>query len=421
MNSNERADLPMPAGDEEITIAVQPEGLLVGGNPAAVATYLGRLRESTDQAMGITDIDTAALGQATGLLGGVTSVLGQSGKFVKLSPDSVKALKAGKKIPGSNGCYRMVTRAADGKFLKQLQWKPTAVNPQRLMAIEMMAVQFALTSAIAQVDKSVRRVEDKVDDVRVLAESTRAGDVFGNHTTTTRMVAYLEKHRSLPDAFWNSVAGLGPDLNKSVERLRHYVTGTLQSFEPNLPVQDRAARLRQAVTKGQLGNALSLLVVSEDSLYQWHRLLLARVAATEPEHLPQVIQEARDLLAHQLDEDARLYRNAHRILDSFAKADDIHGWRFRSVRSLAHDREKLREDLDAFAHARIDQVDSWEDFKIPGVSNVVSARAKQAKLTASHALAAAGGRLIRMSDYLADTSRKEEPVRKDQPPTEASP
>jgi len=229
----------LAARDGEVVIAVQPEGVLVGGNAAGVAA-------------------------------GVGSVFGQSGKFVQLTTESVKALKAGKTIPGSQpGVFRMMIRGADGKFLKQLQWKPTAVNPQRFMAVQMIAVQIALTSTVAQVEDSIKRVEGKVEAVLQLAEATRAGDVLGNHATVDRMVSYLEKHGSLPEAFFDSISGLGPSVSVTVEQLRNHVERTLATFTPGAPVRQRADVLHKAIQDTQLGDTLSLLVVAEEALYKW--------------------------------------------------------------------------------------------------------------------------------------------------------
>ncbi|MBX7435454.1 hypothetical protein JDV09_25660 [Mycobacterium sp. Y57] len=342
-------------------------------------------------------------------------MMGQSAKFVQLHPDSVKALTVGKRIPGSDGFYRMMTRGTDGKFLQQLQWKSTAVNPQRLMALQMVAVQIALTTAIAQVDESVRRVEGKVDELLRLAEADRAGDVLGNHTTISRALAYLEKNGPLPDAIWDSIAALGPALNVTVEQLRNYVTRTLQSFNSDFPVKERAALLRRAAEESQLGDTLDLLIVTEESLYRWQRILLARVEDNEPEHLPQVIQEARELLAHQLVEDGKLYQRAKQVLDTVSKPDAKEGFRIRAIHELGQHRTKLRGDLDHFAQARHQQVLGWEEFTDPRIRDAASARVQAVKHNAGRALAAAGGGLIRISDYLTEKPAEKEAETLDEP------
>jgi hypothetical protein len=284
------------------------------------------------------------------------------------------------------------------------------------MSVQMVAVQLALKSAIVEVENSVRRVEGKVEQVLQLAHADRAGNVLGTNTIVARKVSYLEKHGSLPNADWDAVAGLGPALNVTVEQLRNHVTLVLESLDPKLPVQDRADKLQAAVDDSLIGETLSLLVVAEESLYKWQRLRLARVEASQPDHLPQVIQDARELLTYQLAEDAKLYQLAHRVIDDVAKTNKIDGFRFNAVRGLTRDRDRLKVDLDAFARARRHQVDVWTAMEAPSVRDAVDAAVDLARPAARKALAAAGQGLMNLSDLLGERAGEKEPVEKKQPP-----
>lgn len=144
--------------------------------------------------------------------------------------------------------------------------------------------------------------------------------MLGNNLTLSRMVESLERCGSLPDAYWDSVAVLGPALNVTVEQLRNHVGRILASFDDELPVQQRAEKLRNALNDNRLNDTLSLLVIAEDSLHKWQRRSLARVASTQPEHLLRAIDEARELVDHHLQEDVAIYRNAKEVLDRFGKS-----------------------------------------------------------------------------------------------------
>lgn len=413
--SDDVDNLPVPAADGEVVVVVQPEGALVGGDPEAVESYLTRLRESAGHAVQVADISKSSLGNATALLAGVTTMLGQAGKFVQLHPDSIKAIRKDKLMPGTDGFFRMTTLGADDKFVQQLQWRPTAMGPQTLMSAQMVAVQLALKSAIAEVEDAVRRVEGKVEQVLHLAKAERAGDVMGTNIIVNRKVTYLEKHGSLPDADWDAVAGLGPALNITIEQLRSHVTRVLDSLAPGLPVQERADKLQAVVDDSLIGETLSLLVVAEESLYKWQRVRLARIETTQPDHLPHAIEDARELLMHHLGEDAKLYQRAHEVIDAVAKTDAIDGFRFMSVKQLAQDREKLQADLDAFARARRHQLDVWTALEVPGIRDAAEAGVKLAKKSARRALAAAGQGLINVSDLLAERAGDKEPVVQNHP------
>jgi hypothetical protein len=398
----------------EVVVALQPEGLLVGGDPEAIEPYLNRIREIAGQTIRVAGIDRSSLANSTGVLTSAASFLGQSGKFVQLHPDSLQAIKQGNLIPGTDGFYRMMTRGADNKFLHQLQWKPTAVNSAQLMSAQMIAVQLALKTAVAEVEEAVRRVEGKVDQVLKLAQAHRTGDVIGNYTTISRLVAYLESHGAVPDALWDSVATLGPALNSTVEQLRNHADRTLAALDPNEPVQERARTLGEAVTAGMLSETFNLLIVAEESLFRWQRVLLARVAATQPEHFGKVIEDSRQLLAQQLAADGGLYGRAKAAIETFGTPKAIDGFRFLSVRELTKYRNQIQQDLDDFASARRHQIQRWEPLAPPSIREAADATVEIARKSASQALTAAGEGLIKLSDMLTE-QRKKDAVEKDRP------
>ena len=105
------------------------------------------------------------------------------------------------------------------------------------------------------------------------------------------MVDSLEKYGSLPDAYWDSVAVLGPALNVTVEQLRNHVRRILASFDRTLPMSQRAEKLRNAINDNRFGDTLSLLVIAEEGLHKWQRLNLARIESTQPEQLLRAIEE----------------------------------------------------------------------------------------------------------------------------------
>ncbi|ETW22469.1 hypothetical protein [Mycobacterium gastri] len=409
MSDESPDNLPMAVESDEVEVSVQPGGLLVAGDSEAVEAYLSRLRTVAGKTMRVAGITKSSVTNAAGLLAGMAGILADSGKFVQLHPDSVNALRVGNWIPGTDGYFRMMTRGGDGMFLQQLQWAPTQIAPPQMLAVQLIATQMALRTAIADVEKAVRRVEGKVESVLNIAQATRAGDVLGNHLSIRRATDFLDTHGELPDADWDALAGLGPALNVTIEQLRNHVSRILDSFDSDLPVQDRAAKLCAAVDQKQLGETLSLLVVAEDSLYRWQLLRLARVGQKEPQHRQRVLDDLNELISHQLAEDGKLYREAKRLLDDFAKPAAIEGFRFRKVRELAKHRSHLRDELDQFAQARRHQIEEWSNVETPSVLDAAEAVIDAVADSALKAVGAAGQRLIRIGEYLTDKAQAEKP------------
>lgn len=394
---------------DEIVVSFQDETLLLGGDPAAVESYLARLRATAGHAMRVAGIDSGSLANAASRLAGLTSLLADSGKYVQLHRDNLNALKDGNLIPFSDGFFRMTTNADASELLTPLQWRPAGLGPEAIVSAQMIAVQMALTSAVAQVEDAVRRVEDKVESVLEVARAQRAGDVLGTSLTISRMVDSLEKYGSLPDAYWDSVAVLGPALNVTVEQLRNHVRRILASFDHTLAVQQRTEKLRNAINDNLLGDTLSLLVIAEGALHKWQRLNLARIESTQPEQLLRAIDEARELVDRHLREDVDIYEDAKEILDRFAKPATLDGFRFLSVRELAKYRCAVRDELDSFAKARHHQVATWEDFHIPSVLDAAFATIGAAATTTTRALAVVGRGLASLGAQLAEPFRGKHP------------
>lgn len=412
MSTSETSELWTDTDTDEVVLSLHGDTLLLGGGPAAVESYVARLRAAAGHALRVTGIDSGSLTNAASRL---TSLLADSGKYVQLHRDNLTALKEASLIPFGDGFFRVTTGTDAGELLAPLRWRPAGFGPEAMASAQMIAVQIALTSAVAQVEDAVRRVEDKVETVLEVARAQRAGDVLGNSLTISRMVDSLEKYGSLPDAYWDSVAALGPALNVTVEQLRNHVGRVLASLDHTWAVQKRAEKLRNALNDNRLGDTLSLLVIAEGALHQWQRLNLTRIESTQPEQLLRAVDEARELIERHLREDVQIYGNAKEILDRFAKPATLDGFRFFSVRELAKHRGAMRDELDNFAKARHHQVETWEAFHVPSVLDATVATIGAAAFTTNRALAGVGRGLVSLGAQLAVPFRgnptDEEPAR----------
>lgn len=329
---------------------------------------------------------------------------------MQLHPSSIEAVREGHLIPGTDGFFRMMTRGADNKFLHQLQWKPADVSPTQLMSVQMIAVQLALKAAVGKITDAIQRVEGKVDELLRLAHASRSGDVLADRIALDRMVHYLETHGVLTDADWDSIASTGPALNRTVERLRQHAQRTLKAFDADLTLRARAGLIQQAVADNRLGGTLNLLVVAEESLYKWQRLRIARVEATQPEHLQTVLDDARELLARQMTEDGELYQRAREVLENISRTETTDGFWFWAVDGLKRDLPTLREDLDRFAHARRAQASDWDDLYAPSLADAASYALGKAADGASKALNAAGSGISRVSSFVSGKWQSRAPV-----------
>lgn len=378
-------DIALPFGESgdpstELAVSVEPEGVLVAGDRSLVGEYLERVKDLAGDATEVIGLNRSSIANGGAVGAGVLSVAMQHGQFVRLSPDSLAKLREFNVLPGTAGYNRMTVVDSANKFRGQLQWQNVALGPSQALSLQMIAVQVALKSAIASVEAAVERVEGTVEQVLTIAEASRAGDVVGHHAALARLVADLDETGALPTADWDSVAGLGPALEVGVERLREHLKRTLKGFDTDKPIQDRAAYLQRAVENNRLGESLMLLVIAEESLYLWQRLRIARVAATEPNHLSTVTESARRMLAEHLERDGQLLVHARAELASYAAVKPLEILRWMSSSSVKRDMATLREDLDSFAVARRSQVTGWVEHEDPRISDALDELGDRAKV-----------------------------------------
>lgn len=63
------------------------------------------------------------------------------------------------------------------------------------------------------------------------------------------------------------------------------------------------------------------------------------VAATQRNHLHQVIENSRELMEVELEQDAKVYHRAVAAVDAAARRDDIDGFQFWTLQKLNKDRD----------------------------------------------------------------------------------
>ncbi len=383
----------VPASDEpgtDVALCVEPEGLLVCGDPSAVARYVTELRGLVSDAIETADVSPVVAAHAGAIAAAGVAMSSHAGEFVRLSSKTVEALKTARALPVGNGFFRGTLVDSAGKFSHQMQWQKVSMAPGRMASVQLLAVQVALASAIASVEKSVARVEGKVERVLMLAEASRAGDVRGHYVVLSRLTAQLDERQILTNTDWESVASLGPKLVVTIERLREHAKRTLGGFDSTKPVHERADYLRKALDDNRLGETLHLLVVSEQSLYLWQRLRIARVQATEANHLQMVLDDARRLLEDNADQDGALLHHAREHLSEFTRMNRLDGFRWGATHNLSHDIVKLRDDLEGFAEARGRQITEWVAVEKPSIADAFAEVGSRALSVGGSAAAGAG-------------------------------
>lgn len=281
----------------------------------------------------------------------------------------LKLYQQGQLADGGEGFLRLFGRAADGTFSAHGAIKPLMIAPQELLTAQLALTTLALTASIKAVQEAVERVEDKVDLLADLVDSTRVGDVVGAHRSLTRRAERATFHESLADTDWHAIDDVGIQVEQQIEALRSFVRKRLVSAEAQ---GVRISGRREALDDvRELSEALSLLVVAQDSLFLFQQLRLTRIRDAEPLRLEHALAESRQLMDEHLAEDGELLARVREVVADrvTVKALEIH--RAISARAVVRTAGEVNGMLAWFAEQRSMTYDPIEVPALPGLDDMV--------------------------------------------------
>ena len=189
-----------PQDSDAVLVNIDEFGIFVQGNgdvaERAIDRLLGEAGVAADSRLRLPLSDLAAVG-ATGV-----ALAASSGEYVRLTADSLAQVKAlGAQFDGS-GALRGYVLDSGGKFAGQLTFEPVTLAAEQALALRTAALSLALRSAIANVQKAVERVEDKVEKINHHLDSRLRGDIIGTHRHLTAVVAATRDRGHLLEADW---------------------------------------------------------------------------------------------------------------------------------------------------------------------------------------------------------------------------
>jgi hypothetical protein len=375
-------------GRAGLTFTVGESGVLVTGEQSAVSAYTAQLRNLASKwGQPVTVSEVADVGAAAAA---VTSFAASSGSYIQLSQRSMELLRQHQMIPGQTaGFFQGAVRGAQGRFAGTLEFQPVSLAASQAAALQLAAATIALRVAVENVQQAVERVEGKVDELLARARANDIGPVVAHHAVLAEMTATLDREGSLPSTDWDTVQHLGVSVPGAIETLRRYVVAQVEVLDADAGAQERARRLRNLVDGGQIGLMLQLLVLAEDSYYQWQRLRLERVRVVEPAHLAGVIARANEQLAADLRRDSEMVELLQARLAAYAKQRPLERLHPLAARDLEANMTSLRQDVDAFAAARRVQISGWADSIRPTLSDAVQELRDRTVSTGRHAITGA--------------------------------
>jgi predicted transcriptional regulator len=153
--------------EDEIELISDGDGLAVVGNPSAVDRFLSAANVESR------DLDLARLGTVLSAGSGVakagSEIAANSGRWVKLTEQSAKALKVSEVMKGSSDGVARAVLTEKGKIKGILEFVKTPgsmlTNPAMLAGAAGIMAQLAMQQTMDEITDYLAKIDEKVDDI----------------------------------------------------------------------------------------------------------------------------------------------------------------------------------------------------------------------------------------------------------------
>lgn len=290
---------------DEIELISDGDGLAVIGEPMAVNRFLSSAGVASNdlqlhQKLG------SALNAGSGVAQAGSQLAANSGRWVKLTEESAKALKIGKAMKGSSdGVSRAIATTSKGKITKILEFtKPGSVgsmltNPAMLAGTAGIMAQLAMQQTMEEITEYLKVIDEKVDDILLAQKNAEIAKMIGVGMVIDDAMFKREHVGRVSEVTWSNLHGAA----QTVATVQAYALLQLDALAKKME------------KKSKVGDLAKLSGTAEETVEEW-LAVLARCFQ---------LQDGLDVL--ELD----------RVLDSSPDDVDRHRAALRAARAKRRD------------------------------------------------------------------------------------
>ncbi|MGC0368256.1 hypothetical protein [Microbacterium sp. SLBN-111] len=233
------------AGDD-IELITDGEGLVVLGDPAAVAEF------TLSAGVPSLPLDLDRLSARTGsALQAASEISANAGRWMKLTEESARAARNATFVRRSGGEFvQATTRRANGQFTKNLQFvtkpgahlaKPGALltNPAVLAGVGGLMAQYAMQKQMEEITDYLARIDAKVDDVLRSQKDAVLADMIGVEMMLDEALTVRAEVGRVSEVTWSKIQGSAA----TVARTQAYALRQLQSLADKLEREAKIGEL----------------------------------------------------------------------------------------------------------------------------------------------------------------------------------
>ncbi|MER7127546.1 hypothetical protein [Streptosporangium saharense] len=271
--------------DDDIQLISDGDGVAVIGSPAAVERFLD------SEGLPSKDLGLPRLGSVLGAVAGAaqagSEIAATSGRWVKLTERSARALRKHELMKGSDpGVSRAVlTEKGKIKGLLELARTPGArlTNPALLAGVAGLMAQLAMRQTMDEITDYLAAIDEKVDDVLRAQKDAVVADMIGAGFVIEEAMTVREQVGRVSEVTWSKVQAT----STTIARAQAYALRQLDALAEKMENKTRIGDLAKASKDAELAVQEWLAVLAR--CFQLHDALavleLDRVLDASPDEL----------------------------------------------------------------------------------------------------------------------------------------
>lgn len=229
----------------EIELISDGDGLAVIGDPVAVERFLSSAGVASrdlqlHQKLG------PALNASSGVAQAGSQLAANSGRWVKLTEESAKALKLGKAMKGSSDeLSRAIATTGKGKITKILEFtKPGSAgsmltNPAMLAGAAGIMAQLAMQQTMEEITEYLKVIDEKVDDILRAQKDSAIAEMIGVGIVIDDAMLKREHVGRVSEVTWSSLHGAA----QTIATTQAYALRQLDALAEKIEKKSRVGEL----------------------------------------------------------------------------------------------------------------------------------------------------------------------------------
>ncbi|GAA3777360.1 hypothetical protein GCM10022240_30920 [Microbacterium kribbense] len=197
----------------EIELVSDGDGVAIFGDPREVDLFLSTAGVPSKE-VALHQTFSAALEAGAGAAQAGSQIAANSGRWVKLTEESAKALKLGKAMKGSSdGVCRAIATTSKGKVTKVLEFvKPGSVgsmltSPAMLAGAAGIMAQLAMQQTMDEITDYLAAIDEKVDDILRAQKDAALAEMIGVGFVIDEAMTIREHTGRVSEVTWSKVQG----------------------------------------------------------------------------------------------------------------------------------------------------------------------------------------------------------------------